>query len=91
VNITRPSWLPKEVAGHSPPWRHPAAKGGPCSVPGACDHARFAPRDGERYFRGRYLGRFKDWTTDGSGTPLASRPCPHACCRVDAVVCRSVL
>jgi len=78
INITRPSWLPKAVARYSPPWRHPEGKGGPCSVAGACDHARFAPRDSEQHFRRKYLERYKDWTTDGSGGPVRHRPEYHS-------------
>jgi len=76
INITRPKWLPKTVTRHSLPWRHPQAKGGPCSAAGACDHARFTPRDHE-HFRRSFLQRYKDWTTDGSGYPARYRPEYH--------------
>jgi hypothetical protein len=77
IKIARPAWLHKGLARTSTPWRHPAAKGGPCSAAGACDHGRREARDHE-YFRRGFQERYKDWTTDGSGGPARHRPPYHA-------------
>ena len=64
-------WMNDAVSWHSRPWANPSAKGGPCSVAGACSPGEFEAR-GSEYWREHLLVRYA-WNATDPDLPPGAR------------------
>ena len=64
-------WENKDISWHSRPWARPNAKGGPCSVAGACNHGEFEARSDEEW-REHFLERYA-WNSSDPNKPIGAR------------------